>query len=125
MGVHLCYGDRMHQHFIQPKDLGLLVELANTISAGVGRDFEWIHMPVPKDRLDEAYYAPLKDLKLGPDGELVLGLVHGGDLEGTEKRIETARKFGKNFAVATECGMGRTKKDEFDSVLEIMAAVTT
>ncbi|CZR59321.1 uncharacterized protein PAC_09213 [Phialocephala subalpina] len=124
MGVHLCYGDGGHKHFIEPKDLLLLVELANSISAGIGRDFDWIHVPVPKGRVDDAYFAPLKDLKLGPESELILGLAHAWDLEGTEKRIEVARKFVDNFAISTECGMGRTPKEEFDSVIEVMAAVT-
>ncbi|KUJ19769.1 uncharacterized protein LY89DRAFT_695438 [Mollisia scopiformis] len=102
MGVHLCYGDSGHKHFIEPNDTALMVELVNKISAGVGRDFDWVHMPVPKDRVDDAYFAPLKDLK-----------------------IEVAKKFVKDFAVGTECGMGRTKRDELDNVLEVMATVTT
>ncbi|KAE9374870.1 hypothetical protein N431DRAFT_438268 [Stipitochalara longipes BDJ] len=124
LGFHLCYGDAGHQHFIQPKDSAKLVEMANEISEGVKRNVNWIHMPVPKDRVDEAYYAPLKELKLRKETELYLGLVHGGDLDGTWKRIETAARVVGAFGVATECGMGRTAKGEFDSVLEILAAVT-
>ncbi|KAF8866039.1 hypothetical protein BDZ45DRAFT_784320 [Acephala macrosclerotiorum] len=94
MGVHLRYGDSGHKHFIEPKDLGLLVVLANKISAGIGRNFDWIHMPVPKES------------QMGDGAELVLGLVHAWDVEGTEKRIDVARKFVKDFAIATECDMG-------------------
>jgi len=124
LGFHLCYGDAGHVHFIEPTDSAVLVEMANAISQGVKRDVNWIHMPVPKDRVDEAYYAPLKELQLRKETELFLGLVHGGDLEGTWKRIEMAEKVVEGFGVATECGMGRTAKGEFDSALEILAAVT-
>jgi len=124
MGYHLCYGDFGHKHFIEPKDSSLLVEVANLISGAVKRDINWIHLPVPKNRVDEDFYAPLKGLRLRDETELFLGLVHGGDLEGTQKKIEIAGKVVGSFGVATECGMGRTPKDEFDSVLEILAAVT-
>jgi hypothetical protein len=35
-----------------------------------------------------------------------------------------ARKVVERFGVMSECGMGRMSKDEFDSVLQILAAVT-
>lgn len=125
IGVHLCYGDCGHVHFLQPENMKLMVELANEMSTAVGRNFDWIHMPVPKDRVDDAYFEPLKDLKLGTDAELVLGLAHPGDLEGTKKRIEVAGKFAETFAVSTECGMGRMKDGEFEDALQVLAAVTS
>jgi hypothetical protein len=124
LGFHLCYGDAGHKHFIEPRDSALLVEMANAISEGVKRGINWFHMPVPKERIDEEYYAPLRELKLKKESELFLGLVHGWDLEGTWKRINVANSVVGIFGVATECGMGRTGKDEFESVLEILAAVT-
>ena len=40
--------------------------------------------------------------------ELCLGLVHYTDgVEGSRKRLATARKFAPNFSIATECGFGR------------------
>jgi hypothetical protein len=79
LGYHLCYGEAGHRHFAQPRDAGRLVAVANGISAGVRRPVHWIHLPVPRDRDDEAYYAPLGDLELQPETELYLGLVvrHG------------------------------------------------
>ncbi|KAL5319874.1 hypothetical protein ACEPPN_012932 [Leptodophora sp. 'Broadleaf-Isolate-01'] len=123
MGFHLCYGDAGHMHFIQPKDTKLLVEMANRISDGVrvDREINWIHMPVPIERTDEEYFAPLKDLRLRGETELALGLAHAKDKEGTEKRIEVARRFVNEFAVATECGMGRMGEEEFESVMGILA----
>ncbi|MGH8702107.1 MAG: hypothetical protein ACREVR_13175 [Burkholderiales bacterium] len=35
------------------------------------RRVDWVHMPVPRGRSDEAYFAPLDGLKLQPETELV------------------------------------------------------
>lgn len=108
LGYHLCYGDWGHAHFVQPKDAGHLVEIANGISDAAGRAVQWIHMPVPRDRDDDAYFEPLRNLKLRPETELYLGLVHITDgVDGTERRIRTAQRYVEEFGVATECGMGR------------------
>ncbi len=66
MGYHLCYGDFQHQHFVEPQDTSRLVALANGVSAGVERTIQWIHLPVPRDRSDDAYFAPLANLQLHP-----------------------------------------------------------
>lgn len=108
LGYHLCYGDRGHHHFIEPKDMANLVEVANGISARVQRPVQWIHMPVPRNRTDPAFFAALKDLKLKPETELFLGLVHRSDgVEGTRKRIEAAKTAVAKFGIGAECGMGR------------------
>lgn len=125
IGYHICYGDLFHVHFANPKDMGLLVEVANMLPEITDRKINWIHMPVPKDRADEAYFAPLKDLKLKGNTEIILGLVHGFDEEGTRKKIEVASHFLDKFSVATECGCGREAKDEWESVLGILGSVTT
>ncbi|KAH7393518.1 hypothetical protein BKA64DRAFT_89599 [Cadophora sp. MPI-SDFR-AT-0126] len=123
MGFHLCYGDARHQHFIQPKDTSLLVEMANRISSAVEREINWLHMPVPVDRTDEAYFAPLRQLRLNTKTELFLGLVHADGVEKTEERIAVARRFVRGeFGVATECGMGRTASEEFEKKMNVMAA---
>lgn len=122
-GIHLCYGDIAHHHFIEPKDSGLLVEVAAAILKDSARSIDYIHMPVPKSRSDDAYFAPLKDLDLGTT-KLALGLVHADDLEGTKARIEAAAKTGKTFAVATECGMGRTPSEQLASILDISCRVS-
>ena len=113
LGFHLCYGDMDAKHFVEPADLGKAVELANLIIANAGRTVYWIHMPVPMDRADEAYFAPLKNLKRGPSTELYLGLVHAKDgVEGTVRRMKTASVFVQDFGIATECGIGRARTRE-------------
>ncbi len=126
MGYHLCYGDMGHTHFVQPDDTGLMVELANTIVKAIGpvHPVAYVHMPVPKDRSDGEYFRPMENLELG-DAKLYLGLVHANDESGTRKRLEAARAVYPNIAgVASECGLGRTPRDEIGSILETCAAVT-
>ena len=126
MGYHLCYGDLGHTHFVQPPDAELLVEMANAIVQKIGsvHSVAYIHMPVPKDRLDEAYFKPLKTLDL-QDTKLILGLVHAHDEAASKKRLETAQTIYPNISgVSTECGLGRTPPEELDSILEICASLT-
>lgn len=126
LGFHLCYGDLGHKHFVEPEDLGLLVELANNIFERIQpRPVDWVHMPVPKDRDDIAYFEPLRGLKMGRDTKLYLGLVHAYDEEGTRRRIRTAKSVVSDFGVATECGMGRTPAEELNSILEISRNVSS
>ncbi|PGH17306.1 hypothetical protein AJ79_01190 [Helicocarpus griseus UAMH5409] len=123
LGLHICYGDFEHTHHIQPEDTGVLVDIANSFVKAVGRPINWIHMPVPKDRDDDAYFAPLKNLDIG-DTKLYLGLLHAHDEEGTKRRIAQAQKVVSGFGVATECGMGRYTVDEMHNLLQISDSVT-
>ena len=63
LGFHLCYGDDEHGHFAEPEDAGRLVGVANALAAALDRPLNWIHMPVPEERDDDAYYAPLGELR--------------------------------------------------------------
>jgi len=123
-GYHLCYGDSSHKHFVQPRDTSKLCEIANAICANVKRPVNWIHMPVPRDRDDEGYFAPLRNLALHPETELYLGLVHYTDgAEGTRRRIQAALTVTPTFGVATECGMGRRPPQTIPDLMAIHAAV--
>lgn len=80
-------------------------------------------MPVPRDRDDHAYFGPLADLKLAPETELVLGLVHyTGGITGTLRRMEVADKFTKAFSVATECGLGLRPPETWNQLLDMHVA---
>lgn len=119
LGFHLCYGDLDATHFVEPLDAGKLCEMANLIARSVKRRIDWIHMPVPINRHDDAYFAPLKDLRLHSETEVYLGLVHAKDgAEGTLRRMAAARKFVPEFGIATECGMARARTPE--TVMELM-----
>ncbi len=121
LGIHLCYGDMDAKHFIEPADLTKAVELANLIIDSAARPVTWIHMPVPRDRSDLAYFAPLKNLKRGPQTELYLGLVHSEDgVDGTVRRMKAASEVTRDFGIATECGIGRARTRELArSIMEV------
>src|SRR5215470_7085931 len=120
LGYHFCYGDVQHRHFTEPADATKLVEIANALSASLGRPLNWLHVPVPRARTDDAYYAPLRELRLRPETELYLGVVHYTDgVEGTARRIEAARRFISGFGIATECGWGRRAPSTLAELLRI------
>jgi len=124
MGYHLCYGDAGHKHFKEPEDTGKLVELASAIGAAIRRPLNWIHLPVPRNRSDGAFYAPLRQLQLAPETELYLGVVHFTDgVQGTLERIKVAQQFVSDFGVATECGFGRRPPDTIPALLRIHSQV--
>ncbi len=126
LGYHLCYGDFRRQHFKEPDDMSKLVAIGNGIGRGLARPLNWIHMPVPRNRTDAAYFAPLTQLRLGPETRLYLGLVHRTDgVAGTQQRIRAAQQFVDDFGVATECGLGRRPAETIPEVLDIHAAVAT
>src|SRR5205807_3611576 len=107
LGYHLCYGSPADEHLVQPKDTGIMVEMTNAVSAGVRRAIQYFHMPVPKNRTDDAYFAPLAGLRLRPETQLYLGLVHHDDAAGDRARLAAARRHARVDGVATECGMAR------------------
>jgi hypothetical protein len=124
VGYHLCYGDAGHRHFVEPQDTAKLVAISNGVIAGLDRAPAWIHLPVPRDRDDAAYFAPLRELRLPAETELHLGLVHAGDGdEGARRRIAAARTAVERFGVATECGFGRRDPATVPALLDQHAAV--
>jgi methionine synthase II (cobalamin-independent) len=120
LGVHLCYGDLDARHFIEPLDAGMLVGFANVLAKTVRHPLTYVHMPVPRDRTDDAYYRPLENLKLAAGTELYLGLVHADGKENVRKRIAAASKYVSDFGIATECGMARARTP--DVVLTLLKA---
>ena len=130
LGYHWCYADMLHRHYREPADATVLAEISNSVSRQVQRPIHWIHMPVPIERDDDAYFQPLSQLSLHPETYLFLGLVHYRDgVEGAKKRIATAQRIVERFGVATECGMGRRPPerggtlDGFQELLRIHAEV--
>ena len=117
LGYHLCYGSPADEHCVQPNDMGIMVEMANALSAGVARPIQFFHMPVPKGRTDGAYFAPLGNLRLSPETGLYLGLIHHDDAQGDRARLAAARRHARIDGVATECGMARGDPARLSSLL--------
>jgi hypothetical protein len=117
---HLCYGDSGHRHVVEPTNMRDMVDFANRVSGQLRRPSQLIHMPVPRNRADDAYFEPLRDLALRPETELSLGLVHYTDgVEGTARRLATARNYSPRFSIATECGFGRRDPRTLPELLQI------
>lgn len=108
LGYHLCYGSPKDEHLVQPKDAGVMVEMLQGLFARIHRPIQFIHLPVPKGRTDDAYFAPLDALELPPGTELYLGLVHHDDLDGDRRRLEAAQHHAIVDGISCECGWGRT-----------------
>jgi hypothetical protein len=107
LGYHLCYGSPLDEHLVQPKDTRIMVEIINAVAARVPRSIQYVHLPVPRTRIDDAYFAPLESLALSDRTELYLGLIHPADASGDAARLAAARKHARIDGVATECGLGR------------------
>jgi hypothetical protein len=122
-GVHLCYGDSGGKHFVEPTDTADLVTLSQAIFGVTQRRIDWLHLPVPIERDDDAYFAPLDDLELPKGTTLYVGLLHKEDgLEGARRRIAAARAHMSDFGVGTECGMARdATPDDIPHLLRLHA----
>ena len=118
MGYHLCYGSPADEHLVMPRDMAMMVEMANGLRAALGRRIDFLHMPVPKDRTDAAYVRPLAQLAGYDRATLYLGLIHHDDRAGDRARIATARAVVKTFGVASECGWGRADPQRVPGLLE-------
>jgi len=124
VGFHLCYGDFGHKHFMDPTDLGVATEMINRVTAASARPIDWFHVPVPIDRDDVAYYAPLAGLALTTQTELYVGLIHFDDgVDGARRRLASARRYVSDFGVATECGFGRRAPETIEPLLALHADV--
>ena len=126
LGFHLCYGDTGDvdnpegSHWKNPDDLGTVVSLMNAIVSQTSRRVDYFHVPVPIARDDDAYFAPLDDLRLPTDCSLFLGLLHREDgIDGARRRAAAAHRHKQQFGVATECGMGRERRESISALLRL------
>lgn len=118
LGYHLCYGSPRDEHLVQPKDASILVEMMEGIVAATKRNVDFLHIPVPKGRTDEDYYAPLKAWKRPAGTKLYLGLLHHDDAAGDRARVVAARRAIDDFGLSAECGWGRTEPGRLPGLLK-------
>lgn len=124
VGYHLCYGDVEEAHFIQPTDAGHLADVIAGTLASTSRPISWFHLPVPIERDDVEFFAPLASVDIPESTELYLGLLHHEDgVEGAGRRIAAASSAVSRFGVATECGFGRGPSERTPALLDLHAAV--
>lgn len=113
-GFHLCVGDLNHRSFSRLKNATVPVKLTNALVAAFPDDkvLEFVHMPfahaVEPPSTDDAFYAPLRNLKLN-GSRFAAGFVHEGleldALRGIQQTIESL--VGHPVDVAASCGLGR------------------
>jgi hypothetical protein len=126
LGLHLCYGSMNNRHWKEPADTGHLVTLTNALTRSLERPIDFLHLPVPQNRTDAGYFAPLASLDLSRVRELYLGLLHLDDgVPGALERVAAARAFVPRFGIACECGLGRRKPDAIPDWLSLHAAVAS
>ena len=124
LGYHCCYGNFNLKHFVEPRDTADMVEIMNAVLGKLSRQVQFIHMPVPRHRNDEGYFAPLKDLTLPTETELYLGLVHDSDgVDGALRRAASARTAVTRFGISTECGLAMRTPENIRQILQIEALI--
>jgi methionine synthase II (cobalamin-independent) len=125
LGLHLCYGDLGGKHDREPDDLGDVVEMVKTWNSP--RALDWVHVPVPLDRTDDAYLEPLQGLDV--ETTLYLGCLHPSEDAGAARtRLSRARAFlpaEVQLGASTECGMGRFGPDQYRSLLTTFGELAT
>jgi hypothetical protein len=124
LGVHLCYGNFGLRHWREPESLENTVAVYNGLAAKASRAIDYVHMPVPIDRSDDAYFAPLDGLRLRPETTLYLGLIHEQDgVDGARRRIAAAHRHVAAFGIATECGFGERPADIVPGLMRLHVEV--
>lgn len=120
LGLHFCLHDFEANGFPPPASLDSMVDLANGIMATVARTVEWVHLAVPRDAADAAFFAPLARLAQHPETELYLGLLHpDDDIDAVKRRIALAKEAAGPFGIAGECGFGRMSEGEVAAMLAL------
>lgn len=125
VGLHLCYGDFQHQHFVQPRSLLRQVQVLNAVTESAKRPPSWCSFTVPQDQRDPAYFEPLSELRATEQTELYFGLVpyhpsqqEPGTTDAQVKLID--QHLGERaWGISTECGMGRAAADEVPGLLDL------
>jgi hypothetical protein len=129
-GLHLCYGDYGHHHFVQPESLALQVRVLNAVTEAAVRPVSFVSFTVPQDQSEESYFAPLAGLTADPGTELNFALVPyhpaeqaPGTSEAQVRLIDAALAASpggpRDWGVCTECGMGRAGRDEIPVLLDL------
>lgn len=107
LGYHSCFGTLDGWPSRQPKDLTGSVMLLNAAVEASGRRVDFLHMPT-LGTAEDAFFAPLKDLKTG-GARVYLGAIHHmHDEAGLRAQIRTARNYlDAPFGMSAPCGFGR------------------
>ena len=129
-GLHLCYGDYGHQHFMQPESLALQVRVLNAVNAAARRPVSFVSFTVPQYQRQDSYFAPLAQLTADPRTELNFALVPyhpaeqapgttGDQIRLIDAALAASPGGGRDWGVCTECGMGRVSREDIPALLDL------
>ena len=119
LGYHFCYGSFGGKHFVEPKDMGAMVRLAQCnfgwpatdLLVGFTCRYPWsVAMMLISRRLR------ICDCSLIVVSISALSTIADG-LAGTLARISAAQRYIADFGIATECGFGRRDPSSIRSCL--------
>ena len=114
-GVHLCLGDMNHKALGHMRDVRPVVLLANELPRRwpADRPLEYIHAPFAAAEeppsFDQAFYAPLRDLKLPGEVRFIAGCVHESlGIEEQRRLVKLIEELaGRQVDLAAACGLSR------------------
>jgi len=75
-------------------------------------------LPVPRERSDDAWFAPLAKLDLPSHTKFYLGCVHPGDAAGNAAKLAQAEHYVDVAGVGSECGWGRGDTEALAGILD-------
>jgi hypothetical protein len=110
--------------------LALQVQVANAVTAVARRPVNWFSFTVPQAQRDSDYFAPLADLRTGPETELYFALVPyypASQATGTtaqqvthiDTHLAKSTAGSRDWGICTECGMGRVQADDVPTLLDL------
>ena len=104
IGLHLCHLPAGAMGSVNPTHIGQAVRLVGAVIASTERQPQFVHLPVPPERDDTAYFEALINLALWPSLEVHLGLVHESDTpEDVAARLSAAREVLPYAAASADC----------------------
>lgn len=106
------------------------VQVANAVTAAAHRPVNWLSFTVPQAQRGKDYFAPLAELRTGPETELYFALVPyyparqaAGTTAEQGARIDTylarSRAGSREWGICTECGLGRVPADDVPTLLDL------
>lgn len=136
LGYHLCYGDskfgaspfmgkphecRFHRkdkgRNIVPENISTVVRVANALSEKIQRPINFIQTATMREWDEAKHWEALSELKLRPETQFYLGLVHASDaVDGALERLAFVNPHLSAYGISTECGLGRHSAEQLDSV---------
>jgi hypothetical protein len=119
LGYHFCYGTLGGWPMMAPKDLGVCARFINAALELSGRRVDFVHVPVPKDRFDDEFFVPLKEIK-SRDVKVYVGLIHVDDTPPElRRRISAAKRNYSDIGLASVCGFGRMPAEKALTYIDV------